>query len=114
MATFDPQAQRKALNRLRRARGQLDAVINAVENQHSCRDIIIQLSAVCGALDRAGFTMISSAMQNCLIDDAAPADPQASGDAAASSDGQGSDGGRGSDDGKVTMAELEKLFLMLA
>ncbi len=52
MKTADPQTQRKIANRLKRARGQLDAVIEAVESGGSCRDVVTQLAAVSTALDR--------------------------------------------------------------
>ena len=52
--------QRKIINRLRRAEGQLGAVIKAVESGAECRDIVIQLSAVSKALDRAGFAIVAS------------------------------------------------------
>jgi len=90
MAT-DADTQRRIRNRLRRARGQLDAVIEAVESGGSCRDVVTQLAAVSSALDRAGFAIIATAMQDCLADP----DP-----------GRGEDG--------LTAAELEKLFLTLA
>ncbi|MFT4296385.1 MAG: metal-sensitive transcriptional regulator [Micropruina sp.] len=91
MAPADPTAQRRILNRLRRARGQLDAVIAAVEGGGKCRDVVTQLAAVSSALDRAGFTIIATAMKDCL------ADP----DAAERTD-------------DITAEELEKLFLALA
>lgn len=81
--------QRKVLNRLRRAQGQLNGVIAAVERGGDCRDVVIQLAAVSKALDRAGFTIVSSAMRDCLSGDQAATSP-------------------------VTVAELEKLFLALA
>ncbi len=84
----DPEAQRKVLNRLRRAHGQLAAVITAVENQAHCRDVVQQLSAVSKALDRTGFLVISTALQECLTDP---------------------DG-----DAESKRSELEKLFLSLA
>ncbi len=83
------ESQRKVLNRLRRAQGQLGAVIAAVESGGECRDVVIQLAAVSKALDRAGFTIVSSAMQRCIASPDDPADP-------------------------MTVAELEKLFLTLA
>lgn len=92
MRQADPQTQRRILNRLKRARGQLDAVINAVENGGSCRDVVTQLSAVSTALDRAGFAIVSSAMQFCIND------PE---EAAQVEDG-------------LTVEELEKLFLTLS
>ncbi|MFD1493317.1 MULTISPECIES: metal-sensitive transcriptional regulator [Microbacterium] len=79
--------QRKIVNRLRRAQGQLAAVITAVDAGADCRDVVIQLSAVSKALDRAGYAIIASAMRTCL------ADPT---------------------DDSVTPDELEKLFLTLA
>jgi DNA-binding FrmR family transcriptional regulator len=79
--------QRRIVNRLRRAEGQLGAVIKAVESGAECRDIVIQLSAVSKALDRAGYAIVASAMRTCI------ADP---------------------DDKSMTPEELEKLFLTLA
>ncbi|WP_336644819.1 metal-sensitive transcriptional regulator [Microbacterium sp. USHLN186] len=81
---------RRVVNRLKRARGQLSAVIDAMETDADCRDVVIQLAAVSKAIDRAGFAVISTAMKNCLID------------------------GRDADDDGPTVAELEKLFLTLA
>ncbi|MFP3712112.1 metal-sensitive transcriptional regulator [Puerhibacterium sp. TATVAM-FAB25] len=92
MVTSDADAQRRILNRLRRARGQLNAVIDAVENGGSCRDVVTQLAAVSSALDRAGFAVIATAMKDCL------ADPETT---ARTEDG-------------LTTEELEKLFLTLA
>ena len=91
MKTPDPGAQRRILNRLRRARGQLDAVLVAVEGGAPCRDVVTQLAAVSSALDKAGFAIVASAMKDCVNDP----------DAAAAEDG-------------LTTEELEKLFLMLA
>lgn len=65
-ASRDEEAKRKVVNRLRRAHGQLAAVISAVENDAHCRDIVHQLAAVTKALDRAGFLVISSALKECL------------------------------------------------
>lgn len=86
----DPAAQRRVLNRLNRARGQLNAVIATVEAGGSCRDVVTQLAAVSSALDRAGFVIISSAMKDCLVDP----------------DSDDSDG--------LSIGELEKLFHTLS
>jgi DNA-binding FrmR family transcriptional regulator len=90
MSAIDPEVQRRIVNRLVRARGQLDAVIAAVEQDKPCRDVVTQLAAVSSALDRAGFAIVSSAMKDCLTD----------------REGGAADG--------MTPEELEKLFLMLA
>jgi DNA-binding FrmR family transcriptional regulator len=90
MIGSDPDAQRRIVHRLRRARGQLDAVLAAVETGKPCRDVVTQLSAVSAALDRAGFAIVSAAMKECVTGE----------------DGDNSEG--------LTTEELEKLFLMLA
>ncbi|GAA1947604.1 metal-sensitive transcriptional regulator [Brevibacterium antiquum] len=105
MKNADPATQRKIANRLKRARGQLDAVIDAVENEGSCRDVVTQLSAVSTALDRAGFLIVSNAMKHCL--NAAETD-DASADASAATDS------RPHEEDSLTIEELEKLFLSLA
>lgn len=80
----DSANQRKILNRLRRANGQLAAVITSVEQGSQCREVVQQLAAVSKALDKAGFLIISQAMKDCRADDS------------------------------ETQAEIEKLFLSLA
>lgn len=92
MRNADTETQRKILNRLKRARGQLDAVIRSVESEGSCRDVVTQLAAVSTAVDRAGFTIVSSAMKYCITD------PEGTAEA---------------EDG-LTTEELEKLFLSLS
>jgi len=66
--SHDAEAKRKVVNRLRRAQGQLNAVIEAVESDSHCRDVVQQLSAVSKALDRAGFLVISTALRECMSD----------------------------------------------
>ena len=62
----DPEAKRKIVNRLRRAHGQLAAVIAAVEDEAHCRDIVQQLSAVSKAVDRAGFLVVAGALKEYI------------------------------------------------
>lgn len=87
-AQHDPEATRKIINRLRRAQGQLGAVVDAIERDAHCRDVVQQLSAVSKAIDRAGFLVISTALQECLTN------PDA--------------------EGAPNRDELEKLFMSLA
>ncbi|MEO6943916.1 MAG: metal-sensitive transcriptional regulator [Lacisediminihabitans sp.] len=91
--TEQTDSQRKIVNRLKRAQGQLAAVIAAVEAGNDCRVVVTQLSAVSSAIDRAGFVIIASAMKDCVA--------------------QASDGTVSSTD-QVSVEELEKLFLTLA
>ncbi|MFF2372629.1 metal-sensitive transcriptional regulator [Agromyces sp. NPDC058110] len=91
----DDDAQRRILNRLKRARGQLNAVIDAVESGADCRTVVTRLSAVSSALDKAGFAIVATAMRDCVDDDRPGAESAAPGD-------------------RLTIDELEKLFLTLS
>lgn len=66
VATSPGDERAVVLNRLRRAQGQLTAVIAMVEEGRDCRDIVTQLAAVSRALDRAGFKIVASNMRQCL------------------------------------------------
>ncbi|MFE5326080.1 metal-sensitive transcriptional regulator [Embleya sp. NPDC056575] len=88
--TVDEEASREVLNRLRRAQGQLTAVISMIEAGRDCKDVVTQLAAVSRALDRAGFKIVASNMRQCMS-------AAANGDTA-----------------PLSEAELEKLFLSLA
>ena len=46
--------------------GQLDAVIRMLEEGRDCEEVVTQLAAVSKALDRAGFAIVSSGLQQCL------------------------------------------------
>ncbi|MDO3704380.1 metal-sensitive transcriptional regulator [Micromonospora sp. C28SCA-DRY-2] len=60
-----PEMTADALTRLKRARGQLNAVIEMIETGQDCRDTLTQLAAVSKALDRAGYKLIASGMRHC-------------------------------------------------
>ncbi|QHO92285.1 transcriptional regulator [Actinomyces sp. 432] len=99
----DPETKRRIVNRLKRARGQLDAVIDAAERGASCKETITQLSAVTHALNRAGFVIVASAMRNCV--DAEQAASAGDGGAGAAADEAVAPA--------MTVDELEKIFLSL-
>lgn len=91
---FEGDELKSVLNRLRRAQGQISGVIKMIEEGRDCEDVVTQLSAASRALDRAGFAIIATGLQQCLTDP---------------------EGGRA--DGETTeqmKARLEKLFLSLA
>ncbi|MET4058773.1 DNA-binding FrmR family transcriptional regulator [Arthrobacter sp. UYP6] len=54
------------INRLKRAQGQLTAVTRMLEEGKDCKDIVTQLAAVSKALDRAGFLIIATGLEQCL------------------------------------------------
>ncbi|MGO8685891.1 MAG: metal-sensitive transcriptional regulator [Candidatus Dormibacteria bacterium] len=58
----------EVLKRLRRAEGQIRGVIGMLEDGRECADVITQLAAVSRALDRAGFRLIASGLQQCVTE----------------------------------------------
>ena len=80
------------LNRLRRVHGQLGGVIAMIEGGRDCKDVVTQLAAVSKALNRAGFTIIATGLRECIDASEEPV--------------PGSN--------RLTIEELEKLFLSLA
>ena len=91
---FEGDDLKSVLNRLRRAQGQISGVIKMIEEGRDCEDVVTQLAAASRALDRAGFAIIATGLQQCLTDP---------------------EGNRV--DGETTeqmKARLEKLFLSLA
>lgn len=54
--------------RLRRAHGQLAAVVRMLEEGRNCEDVVTQLSAVNKAVTTAGFTLISASLKECIED----------------------------------------------
>ncbi len=84
----EAEADRRAVvNRLKRAHGQLAGLIQMIEDGRSCRDVLIQFSAVSKAIDRAGYKIVAAELRGALA-------------------GDGGDG--------VTAGEIEELFLRLA
>jgi DNA-binding FrmR family transcriptional regulator len=55
-------------NRLKRAQGQLGAVLRMMEEGRNCDAIITQMSAVSKAINTAAFTLLTSSMKECLIE----------------------------------------------
>jgi DNA-binding FrmR family transcriptional regulator len=76
------------VNRIKRARGQLDGVLRMLETGRDCEDVVTQLAAVSRALDRAGFAIVATGLQQCLA--------------------------VGDEIDSVDVKKLEKLFLSLA
>jgi DNA-binding FrmR family transcriptional regulator len=86
----DSQTMAAVIKRLRRAQGQIGGVIKMIEEGRDCADVVTQLAAASRALDRAGFKIIATGLQQCALN--------SDGDGAAAAD----------------RARLEKLFLSLA
>lgn len=74
--------------RLKRAHGQLAAVIRMLEEGRNCDEIVTQMSAVSKAVNTAAFTLLSTSLRECIVDDR--------------------------NDSKAVQEKLQKLFLSLA
>jgi DNA-binding FrmR family transcriptional regulator len=54
--------------RVKRAHGQLGAVVRMLEEGRNCEEIVTQMSAVSKAVNTAAFTLISASLKECLVD----------------------------------------------
>jgi DNA-binding FrmR family transcriptional regulator len=72
---LDDETTAAALPRLKRAQGQLAAVIRMLESGEDCQDVVTQLAAVSRALDRAGYKMLAGGLRQCLTAEAAGKQP---------------------------------------
>jgi DNA-binding FrmR family transcriptional regulator len=84
----DPEQIDLIVKRVKRAQGQLGAVARMLEEGRSCDEIVTQMSAVSKAVNTAAFTLISTSLKECLVEDKS--------------------------NSKAVTAQLQKLFLSLA
>jgi DNA-binding FrmR family transcriptional regulator len=83
------QAELDAIGRrLKRAHGQLGAVVRMLEEGRTCDDIVTQMAAVGKAINTAAFTLIAANLKECIESN--------------------------SQNSAVVTAKLQKLFLSLA
>ncbi|MFM1909573.1 MAG: hypothetical protein RLZZ545_271 [Actinomycetota bacterium] len=54
--------------RVKRAQGQLGAVVRMLEEGRNCDEIVIQMSAVSKAVNTAAFTLISASLKECIVE----------------------------------------------
>ncbi|AXJ10488.1 metal-sensitive transcriptional regulator [Arthrobacter sp. PM3] len=64
---LNPTELTPVINRLKRAQGQLAAVTRMLEEGRDCKDVVTQLAAVSKALDRAGFAIIATGLEQCIV-----------------------------------------------
>jgi DNA-binding FrmR family transcriptional regulator len=74
--------------RLKRAHGQLGAVVRMLEEGRTCEEIVMQMAAVGKAINTAAFTLIAANLKSCIEDP--------------------------TEDAEVITEKLQKLFLSLA
>lgn len=54
--------------RVKRAHGQMGAIVRMLDEGRSCDEIVTQMSAVSKAVHTAAFMLISSSLRECLAD----------------------------------------------
>jgi DNA-binding FrmR family transcriptional regulator len=86
---LEEAATPELVKRLRRVEGQIGGIIRMIEDGRDCAEVVTQLAAASKALDRAGFRLVASGMRQCLD-------------------------GRDTTRGRMTVDEMERLFLALA
>ncbi|GAA1827608.1 metal-sensitive transcriptional regulator [Actinomadura chokoriensis] len=89
---LDEKSLTEVAVRLRRAQGQIGGVIKMIEEGRDCAELINQLAAASRALNRAGFKIIATGLEQCAAreEDAGPEQTE------------------------TDRAQLERLFLTLA
>jgi DNA-binding FrmR family transcriptional regulator len=63
---IDPETLDDVVRRLRRAQGQIGGVIQMITDGRDCEDVVTQLAAASRALDRAGFKIVATGLEQCL------------------------------------------------
>jgi DNA-binding FrmR family transcriptional regulator len=71
---IDSETMTSVIKRLRRAQGQIGGVIKMIEEGRDCADVVTQLAAASRALDRAGFKIIATGLEQCVLDGEGTAD----------------------------------------
>lgn len=84
----DPTQLDALSKRLKRAHGQLGAVVRMLEEGRTCEEIVVQMAAVGKAINTAAFTLIAANLKECIEDD--------------------------KENGAAVTEKLQKLFLSLA
>lgn len=64
---LDSEAMKPVVNRIKRAQGQLAGVVRMLEEGRECEDVVTQLAAASKALDKAGFAIVASGLQQCIV-----------------------------------------------
>ena len=64
---MQPEHKRSALNRLKTVRGHLDAVIAMVDDERYCPDIMKQVSALQGSLEKVNRVLLENHVETCVM-----------------------------------------------
>lgn len=62
-----PEHKKAATNRLKTVRGHLDAVIGMVDDERYCPDIMKQVSALQGSLEKVNRVLLQNHVETCVM-----------------------------------------------
>jgi DNA-binding FrmR family transcriptional regulator len=62
-----PVHKKAALNRLKTVRGHLDAVIAMVDDERYCPDVMKQVSALQGSLEKVNRVLLQNHVETCVL-----------------------------------------------
>lgn len=60
------ETKKKALNKLKTARGQMDGIVKMLEDDRYCVDISTQILSVIGLLKKANIDILNSHIRSCV------------------------------------------------
>ncbi|MFZ1063366.1 MAG: metal-sensitive transcriptional regulator [Acidimicrobiales bacterium] len=67
----DQQQNEAIIKRVKRAQGQMGAVVRMLEEGRSCEEIVTLMAAIAKAVNTAAFNLISSSLKECIADPSA-------------------------------------------
>jgi DNA-binding FrmR family transcriptional regulator len=65
---LDADEMTAVINRAKRAHGHLGKVIRMMEEGDDCEDVLIQLAAVIKAINRTGYAVVATGLQQCITE----------------------------------------------
>lgn len=60
--------KQSALNRLKTVRGHLDGIVEMVEQERYCPDVMKQVSAVQGSLEKVNRVLLQNHVETCVLE----------------------------------------------
>ena len=63
---LDQENKKKILSRLKRAAGQVSAIHRMLEEDKACMDVLVQIAAAQGALNKVGQQILGNHIETCV------------------------------------------------
>ncbi|MFL0251778.1 metal-sensitive transcriptional regulator [Clostridium neuense] len=69
MESKEEKNKKELITRLRKIEGQVKGIEKMIENDASCKDVVVQIAAVRAAVNKIGGLMLKSYAKNCVAYD---------------------------------------------